>query len=100
MVYGTALHLPGEFFTTSPTTSLPDPSDFVTQLKSHFQTIHPQPPRTAQRNSNIPHNLSTATHVFIRHDGVRNHCNHHMMDHFLSYRAAELYTHFTIALNN
>ena len=26
MVYGTTLRLPGEFFTPSPTTSLPDPS--------------------------------------------------------------------------
>ena len=71
MVYGTTLRLPGEFFTFSPTTSLPDPSDFVMQLKSHFQSIRPQPPRITQRNSNIPHNLSTATHVFVRHDGVR-----------------------------
>ena len=74
MVYGTTLRLPGEFFTPSPTTSLPDPLDFVMQLESHFQSIRPQPPRIAQRNSSIPHNLSNATLqqlLFVRHDGVR-----------------------------
>ena len=71
MVYGTTLRLPGEFFTTSPTNSLPDPSDFATNLRNHFKSIRPSPPRQTQRNSNIPPALSTTTHVFIRHDAVR-----------------------------
>ncbi len=33
MVYGTTLRLPGEFFSPSPTNSLPDPSAFIDQLK-------------------------------------------------------------------
>ena len=36
-----------------------------------MQTIHPAPPRLTQRNSNITDRLSTATHIFIRHDAVR-----------------------------
>ena len=71
MVYGSTLRLPGEFFTPSPTTSLPDPSDFVSRLKAHFQTVHPIASRPHQRSSHISDGLSTATHVFIRHDGVR-----------------------------
>ena len=71
MVYGTTLRLPGEFFTPSPITSLPDPCDYVSNLKAHMQTIRPSSPRLTQRNSNITDGLSTATHVFIRHDAVR-----------------------------
>ena len=71
MVYGTTLHLPGEFFTPSPTTSLPDPSDFLNTLKSHFRQVKPTPPTPTTKNANIPWSLSTATHVFVRHDAVR-----------------------------
>ena len=71
MVYGTTLRLPGEFFISSPSISLSDPSDFVSKLRSHFQTVRPISPRPTQRTSHIPDELSTATHVFIRQDGVR-----------------------------
>ena len=71
MVYGTRLCLPGEFFTPSRSNSLPDPSDFVSNLRTQMQNIRPTPPRTPQRNSNIIDGLSTVTHVFVRHDAVR-----------------------------
>ena len=71
MVYGTTLRLLGEFFTPSPPTSLPDPVDFISKLKQHFKHIHPISPRPVQRTSHISDGLSTATHVFIRQDGVR-----------------------------
>ena len=71
MVYGTTFRLPGEFFASSPHSTLSDPSDFVSKLKSHFHSVRPIPPRTTQRNSNLPHGLSTTTHVFVRHGGVR-----------------------------
>ena len=72
LVYGTTLRLPGEFFTASPTTSLADLlSDYVSQLKAHMQLICPPPPRPTKRNSQVSEALSTATHVFIRHDAVR-----------------------------
>ena len=70
MVYGTTLHLPGEFLTLSQTSSLPDQSDYVSNLRTHTQTIRPPPPCPTQRNSNIIDGLSTATHVFISHDAV------------------------------
>ena len=71
MVYGTTLCLPGEFYTASPTTSLANPSDYVSHLKAHMQLIRPPPPRPTMRNSQVSESLSTATHVFIRHDAAR-----------------------------
>ena len=44
MVYGTTLHLPGEFFSTSSANPLPDPSKFINQLKTHFRTLKPTSP--------------------------------------------------------
>ena len=71
MVYGTTLRLPGEFFVPSPTTSLPDPSDFISKLKSQFASIRTTSPRATQRHCSLPQGLSTATHVFVRHDAIR-----------------------------
>ena len=70
MVYGTTLRLPGEFLTPSSTPSLPDPSDYASQLRTHMQRIRPPPPRLSQRNSHVSEALATATHVFIRRDAV------------------------------
>ena len=70
MVYGKTLRIPGEFFTSSPTISLPDPSDYVSQFKTHMKSIRPSPPCPTQRNSHIIDGLSTATHVFIRQDAI------------------------------
>ena len=39
MVYNTTLRLPGEFFTPFQTSSLPNPSDYVSNLKTYMQTI-------------------------------------------------------------
>ena len=49
MVYGTTLRLPGKFFTPSSTPSLPDPSDYVSQLRTHMQRIRTPPPRPSQK---------------------------------------------------
>ena len=59
-----------ENFTTSPTTSLRNPSDFGNKLKSHFQHISPTSPRPAANKFTIPKDLDITTHVFIRHDAV------------------------------
>lgn len=42
IVYGTALHLPGDFFTTSHNL-ITDPTSFVTTLRSHFQKCSTSP---------------------------------------------------------
>ena len=71
MVYGITLRLPCEFFNASPTTPLPDPSEFLNNLKAHFRNIKPVSPRSSPTNAHIPQSLSTATHAFVRHDAVR-----------------------------
>ena len=71
MVYGSTLRLPGEFFTPSLTISLPDPSEFLNQLRTHFQTTSLILPRPTQQTTHIADGLSKATHVFVCHDAVR-----------------------------
>ena len=72
LVYGTTLCLPGEYFTSTTTESLPDPSNYVRQLKALMQQVHSSPPRQHTNNyGNILKGLATATHVFIRQDVVR-----------------------------
>ena len=70
-VYGTTLSLPGEFIHPSSNTSFSDTSQFLTQLKTHFHTLQPILHCLQLPHSSIPHTLSTATHVFVRHDVVR-----------------------------
>ena len=96
MVYGTTLRLPGEFFSPSPTDSLPDPSEFINQLKAHFRTLTPVSPRSTTRSYNIPDGLSTVTHVFVRHDAIRKPLQPPYDGPFRVIKRAN--KHFTIAL--
>ena len=71
MVYGTNIRLPGEFFTPVTANSLPDQSEFISQLRTHFRSTHTTPPRCPSTHPHIPEELSTSTHVFVRHDVIR-----------------------------
>ncbi len=71
LVDGATLRLPGEFFNATQAANSPDPAYFVTELKSYFQSIRPQPPRVSPHASYVSSELATATHVFVRRDGVR-----------------------------
>ena len=51
LVYGTSLRLPGEFFAASLDT--PNPSSYVTQLKSAMRQLRASPTRAAQRQSYV-----------------------------------------------
>ena len=84
MVYGTTLRLPDEFFTASPTSS-PDPSDFVSQLKSHFQTVQPIAPRQTQRSSHISDCLCTVADVLSVMIVFASLYSHPTMDPFQSF---------------
>ena len=64
MVYSTNI-------TPSNSNSLPAHSDFITRLKTHFHSTHTAPLRCILTHSNIPEELSMATHVFVRHDAIR-----------------------------
>ena len=71
LVYGTTLRLPGEFFTSSSQQTVLNPAEYVTQLKTHMQTIRAKSPRLPNRKSSIDGALLTCTHVFVRCDAVR-----------------------------
>ena len=79
LVYGTTLRLPGHFFHTSRT-PLSDPSNFVDNLKEHFNLLHAVSPRCTHRATHVPDALSNATHVFIRQDSIRKPFNLLIMD--------------------
>ena len=72
LVYGTTLRLPGEFFQQSTTDTPPDPMILVTRLRDTMCEIRATPVRPQpQRNVHVSKDLSSCTHVFIRHDAVR-----------------------------
>ena len=71
LVYGTTLRLPGEFFHSNKDEQ-PDPVKYTSQLKSYMQQLQPPPVSIKHtKQSYIHNNLSTCTHVFIRHDAVK-----------------------------
>ena len=72
LVYGTTLRLPGEFFNSEPSAALADPADYVTRLKLSMSKLKATPVRKqAPRNVHVHDTLSSSTHVYIRHDGVK-----------------------------
>ena len=70
MVYGATLRIPGMFFTT-PSDPLPDPTEYVSKLKTFTQQLRPSAPRIPATTSYVDKNLADCTHVFIRCDTVR-----------------------------
>ena len=72
LVYGTTLRLPGEFFDNSNADPLPDPTSYVTKLKSIMTQLQPTPVRQQRKGQSYvsPH-LTSCTHVFVRHDAVK-----------------------------
>ena len=72
LVYGTTLHLPGEFFdSTASAQPVQDPHTYVSHLRSTMQQLHPI--SASHHTSRTPHickDLATSTHIFIRHDAV------------------------------
>ena len=69
LVFDTTLRLPGEMVTIS-TSSSPS-SEFVSRLQEHMSNHSFTPPRKSERATQIPNDLSTCTHVFVRVDSVR-----------------------------
>ena len=71
LVYGTTLHLPGDFF-ISTDNSTDDPTTYITRFKTSMSKLKPPPACQQLHNkSHVSNALSHCTHVFIRHDGVR-----------------------------
>ena len=72
MVYGTTLRLPGEFFSSSSTSSSMDPTNYASRLKAHMNQLQPTSPRQTHTNTRqVSKLLSTCKHVFVRCDSVR-----------------------------
>lgn len=65
LVYGQTIRLPGEFF---------EASDFVVQLRRHFEALRPTETyhHTRTTPTFIPAHLASCSHVFVRHDAVRS----------------------------
>lgn len=71
LVYGTTLRMPGEFFAPA-TVSTPDPDSYVQQLRFLFSRLRPCPSRDASSTGVfVSKDLTTASHVFIRREGIR-----------------------------
>ena len=72
LVYGTTLRLPGEFFDNTQDDMTTDPAAYVTQPKSDMWRLQATPTRPQDsRKVHIHPELSTCTHVFVRHDATR-----------------------------
>ena len=79
MVYGESIRLPGELLVEGTKT---DMSQFVTQLKQKLEQIRPTAPsKHGTMTIFVFKDLVSASHVFVRYDGLKNPCSHHMMVH-------------------
>ena len=71
LVYGTTLRIPGEFFTSTASTGV-DAASYVEQLKATMRHLQATPPRVSDRPKvYISKDLTSSSHVFVRHDAVR-----------------------------
>ena len=71
LVYGTTLHLPGDFIHQAP--QMASPGSFADQLRQHMAQLRPSPVIThGQRAFHVPCDLQSATHIFVRHDAHRS----------------------------
>ena len=71
LVYGTSLRLPGEFFSESLNKAPTDVTNYVETLKAAMRNIQPVPTRTQTRQTHVNKDLSSCSHVFVRHDAIR-----------------------------
>ena len=70
-VYGTTLHLPGDFVDRSAAAPPLDPAAYVERLRRAMRELHHVPPRSPERHVYLPRELRDASHVYIRRDGYK-----------------------------
>ena len=72
LVYGSSLHIPGEFLPcTTPEQTTPT-SGFLRQLQGYMQKALPPPPTYhGAQQAHVPANLSSTGYVYVRRDGYR-----------------------------
>src|SRR5215469_12032538 len=71
LVYGSTLRLPGEFFVPPSESFVPDVSSYLSRIHACSSTWKPTSPRPAKFHAFVPKDLSSCSHVFIRHDAYR-----------------------------
>ena len=71
LIYGTTLRLPGQFFESSVDTSVLDATKYSHRLQSAVQQLHPVSSRPQTTKTNILNDISSCSHVFVRHDAIR-----------------------------
>ena len=73
LVYGSPLRLPGEFFESTDTDTIPDPSSLLSRLQQFARSLRPVAPRPppTTRVFHVPTALADCSHVYVRVDGVR-----------------------------
>ncbi|KAG4079200.1 hypothetical protein HA402_015856 [Bradysia odoriphaga] len=72
LVYGQALKIPGEFFVDTPLTDPANPSNFVDRLRMQMRSVKPvETSAHRQVHAQVPKELSTCSHVFVRIDRVK-----------------------------
>ncbi|VUZ50496.1 unnamed protein product [Hymenolepis diminuta] len=72
MVFGVPLKPPGQFLFPSDKSFWPNPVNYVERLCSHMQNLQALPTRPTSNPIFIPTDPKTCSHVFPRHDAVRN----------------------------
>ncbi|XP_075741287.1 uncharacterized protein LOC142790172 [Rhipicephalus microplus] len=72
LVYRTTLRLQGEFFTTSKDENVYANADYAVRLRDIMSKLRAVPPRpAAARPVYVDRELSSCSHVFVRHDAVQ-----------------------------
>ena len=70
LVYGCALRLPGEMAAKKPPTRY-DYGTYIDRIRDHMQLLKPAHTRSQETDVYLPDTLTTASHVFLRTDSVR-----------------------------
>lgn len=72
LVYGTTLRLPGEYFGPSQPEARVATGDYASRLRDLMAKLRATPPREpTARAAHVSADLTSCTHVFVRHDAVR-----------------------------
>uniref|UniRef100_A0A0L8HFT9 Integrase catalytic domain-containing protein n=2 Tax=Octopus bimaculoides TaxID=37653 RepID=A0A0L8HFT9_OCTBM len=70
LVYGTALTLPEQMIEPVSPQDLPDPAKYVHRLRTAMSNLSPAAPRQQNVASQVPKDINTWIHVFVRNDGT------------------------------
>ena len=97
LVYGTGLHVPGEFL-PQPAVSAPPPTEFLRHLQDTMRKALPTPPEFHGKHPEYkPHNLAATGFVYVRHDDHRGPLQRPYTGPFKILETAE--KHFVLNIN-